>query len=353
MKRSKIRVLIVDDSILFRRAIAKGIAADAMIEVVGEASDAYEARDKILNLHPDVLTLDIEMPRMNGIDFLKKLIPQYPIPTVVVSSVSDCVFDAMNAGAVDFVSKPGAKDKKDFGMFINELVVKIKIASTASVSYRKPLLSPGVRAGKKKAVLDDAIIAIGASTGGTEAIFAILKALPAEMPGIVIVQHMPPVFTAMYAERLRNGTPFDVKEAENHDVVGPGMALVAPGDFHMKLCKNRGEYFVECFKADKVNGHRPSIDVLFKSVAETAGGLSVGILLTGMGYDGAKGLLEMKNAGAMTLGQDESTCVVYGMPKVAYDIGAVKKQLPLDEIPKALIKAVDDLFPQKETTVRL
>ncbi len=330
----KIKVLIVDDSLLFRETLARKISQDSAIEVVGTASDPYSARDKIIELHPDVMTLDVEMPRMNGIEFLSRLIPQYPLPVVVVSSVSENVFDALKAGAVDFVTKPDMSNSRGIETFINELIIKIKIASTAKVGQRKNesiLTNSGINTSRGSS---NKIIAIGASTGGTEAIFNIIKFFPNDMPGIVVVQHMPPVFTRLYAQRLDSSCPMEVKEAVNGDMVLPGRVLIAPGDYHMKLKKRDGNYFVECAKGQRVNGHCPSVDVLFNSVAEVAGRNAIGIILTGMGSDGAKGLLAMRNKGARTLGQDEKSSVVYGMPKVAFDIGAVEKQASLEAIPQ-------------------
>jgi len=330
----KIKVLIVDDSLLFRETLARKISQDSAIEVVGTASDPYSARDKIIELHPDVMTLDVEMPRMNGIEFLRRLIPQYPLPVVVVSSVSENVFDALKAGAVDFVTKPDMSNSRGIETFINELIIKIKIASTAKVGQRKNesiLTNSGINTSRGSS---NKIIAIGASTGGTEAIFNIIKYFPKDMPGIVVVQHMPPVFTRLYAQRLDSSCPMEVKEAVNGDMVLPGRVLIAPGDYHMKLKKRDGNYFVECAKGQRVNGHCPSVDVLFNSVAEVAGRNAIGIILTGMGSDGAKGLLAMRNKGARTLGQDEKSSVVYGMPKVAFDIGAVEKQASLEAIPQ-------------------
>ena len=264
---------------------------------------------------------------------LFRSMPQYPLPVVVISSLSDKVFDALNAGAVDFVAKPALSNRAQLEDFIrNELMVKIKIASTAKISNIKKnvmmseqqYLSPK---GKNN------IIAIGASTGGTEAIFSVVKDFGTDIPGVVVTQHMPPGFTSMYAKRLNDQCRIKVKEAQTGDVVLPGHLLLAPGgDMHMHLVKVNGTYQVECKKGPKVNGHCPSVDVLFESVAKTAGANAVGIILTGMGGDGAKGLLAMRKAGAKTIGQDESTCVVYGMPKVAYDLGAVQYQEKLNDI---------------------
>lgn len=335
--KRKIKVLIVDDSVFFRNVMTKELSKDPTIDVVGVAADAFDARDKILELEPDVLTLDVEMPKMNGIEFLKKLMPQYPIPVVVVSAVSGNVFDALDAGAVDFVTKPDTAKAESFNSFLQELIVKIKIASTAKVGHFKKKDTEIVSTLKgSTARANDIVIAIGASTGGTEAIYNTIKKFPRETPGIVIVQHMPPVFTKMYADRLNNSCHMEVKEAEDGDLVRPGLVLVAPGDKHMELRKESGKYKVACFKGEKVSGHCPSVDVLFQSVAKVAGSNAIGVILTGMGSDGAKGLLSMKNVGAYTVGQDEKSCVVYGMPMVAYNIGAVIRQSALENIPQII-----------------
>lgn len=329
----RVKVLIIDDSLVFRETIARGVAQDPGIEVVGTAGDVFEARDMIIERSPDVLTLDVEMPGMNGIEFLKKLMPQYPLPVVVVSAVSGNVFDALNAGAVDFVTKPAGGNNTGLPAFLNDLAVKLKIASMARVGhYKKDFYYDSVTA-RADDSSRNTVIAIGASTGGTEAINRLVGAFPGDMNGIVIVQHMPPVFTRMYAERLNKTCRMEVKEAEDGDRVGPGRALIAPGEYHMKLCRGGDGYYVKCFRGEKVSGHCPSIDVLFDSAAASAGSGAIGILLTGMGSDGAKGLLTMKKQGAYTIGQDEKTCVVYGMPMVAFNIGAVMKQAPLEMIP--------------------
>lgn len=334
--KRKIKVLIVDDSLVFRETMAREIAKDPAIEVVGTAANPYSARDMILEFEPDVMTLDVEMPRMNGIDFLKKLIPQYPLPVIMVSAVSDIVFDALNAGAVDFVAKPDAKSSRSLSSLISELIVKIKIASTAKVADRKGVIAAAPSAGTKGKVAGNCMIAIGASTGGTEAIAAVLKEFSSDMPGTVIVQHMPPVFTGLYAARLNSLCAVEVKEAKTGDRILPGQVLLAPGDYHMRIKPAGREYIVECFQGGKVNGHCPSVDVLFDSVAHHVGAGAVGVLLTGMGADGAKGLLALRKAGARTLGQDEASSVVYGMPRVAYEIGAVQEQLPLSTISRRI-----------------
>lgn len=320
---------------MFRELLVQNLNRDPAIQVVGTAKDPFEARDAILAYKPDVMTLDVELPRMNGIEFLRKLMPQYPLPVVVISSLSDKVFDALNAGAVDFVAKPAVSSRAQLEDFVkNELLVKIKIASTARISNIKKMVmaheEQKLAAGKEK----NLIVAIGASTGGTEAILAVVKEFGTDIPGIVVVQHMPPGFTEMYAKRLNDQCRIRVKEAQTGDRVLPGSMLIAPGgDMHMQLVKVNGVYQVECKRGPKVNGHCPSVEVLFESVAKVAGANAVGIILTGMGGDGAKGLLSMRKAGARTIGQDESTCVVYGMPKVAYDLGAVEYQEKLSDIP--------------------
>ncbi len=332
----KIKVLIVEDSAVFRAVIAKGISTDYSIQVVSTAGDPYEAGEKIVEYQPDVMTCDVEMPKMNGIEFIKQLMPQHPLPVVVVSSVSRAVFDAMNAGAVDFVAKPEMQTPKSVEVFLYELIVKIKIASTSNVSNLKHMVNYG-NIMNQKCSNTSKIIAIGASTGGTEAIFNILKEFPKNAPGIIIVQHIPSVFSQMFAERLNSSTHLAVKEASSGDYLESGKVIIAPGNKHIKIRKIADRYKVDCFLGDKVNGHCPSVDVLFESVAKEAGINAIGVILTGMGYDGAKGLLAMRRRGARTIGQDESSSVVYGMPKVAYDIGGVEKQVSLNRIPEAIL----------------
>lgn len=333
----QLKVLVVEDSLVFRELLVKSLNKDPAITVVGTANDPYEARDKIIELKPDVMTLDVELPKMSGIEFLRKLIPQYPMPVVVISSLNDKVFDALSAGAVDFVAKPTVTDREQLDNFLTkDLPVKIKIASTAKISNIKKTKiteTPATAAiGNRK----PAILAIGASTGGTEAIYNVIKEFGPDIPGTVLVQHMPSGFTQMYAKRLDDQCRVSVKEAEDGDELRQGLVLIAPGgDRQMRVVKNSaGKYIVKMSKEGKVNGHCPSVDVLFESVASLAPPNMIGIILTGMGGDGAEGLLKMRQAGARTIGQDESTCVVYGMPKVAYDIGAVEFQEKLLDIPK-------------------
>lgn len=328
-----IKVLVVEDSMVFRELLVQNLNRDPSIHVVGTAGDPFQARDAILALKPDVMTLDVELPRMSGIEFLRKLMPQYPLPTIVISSLSDKVFDALNAGAVDFVAKPAVSNRAQLEDFIrNELIVKVKIASSAQIgNIRKPLMmqtrSPLKLKNKK------VLVAIGASTGGTEATLAVAKEFGPDMPGIIVVQHMPPGFTEMYAKRLNDQCQVEVREAKTGDRVTPGLMLVAPGgDRHMRIVEVNGGYQIECKNGPKVNGHCPSVDVMFDSVAKVAGPNALGIILTGMGGDGANGLLAMRRAGAKTIGQDESTSIVYGMPKVAYDLGAVQYQEKLSDI---------------------
>lgn len=342
MIRQKIRVLVVDDSMIFREIIARGIASDHEIEVIATANDPYDARDKIIKYQPDVMTCDIEMPKMNGIDFIRRLMPQYPLPVIVISTVDGAVFDAMSAGAVDFVAKPDARVVQDVETFIYDIILKIKIAAKSHVKYG--VANNAIKTIHSTEFSKNQIIAIGASTGGTEAISRILTELPANIPGIVITQHIPPVFSRMFAERLNTSTKLSVKEACTGDYLEAGKVLIAPGERHMTICKSGDRYQVECFPGDKVNGHCPSVDVLFESVAKAAGNNAVGVILTGMGYDGAKGLLAMKRKGAKTIGQDEKSSVVYGMPKVAYNIGAVEKQASIENIPRLLLSMLSQRY---------
>lgn len=334
--KRKLKVLIVDDSIVFRETLAREIAKDPALTVVATAADPYIARDRILEFEPDVMTLDVELPRMNGIEFLRRLLPQYPLPVVVVSAVSGSVFDALDAGAVDFAVKP-EPGGRGLEAFVNELIVKIKVASTANIGVRltEPGISPAAASGGASGRIR--VIAIGASTGGTEAVEALLRQFPRDMPGTVVVQHMPPVFTAMYAKRLNAVCAVEVKEASQGDQVAPGRVLIAPGGLHTRIKRGGGGYMVECLRGEKVSGHCPSVDVLFHSAARQAGPGVAAAILTGMGGDGAGGLLAVRQAGGRTFGQDAATCVVYGMPKVAYEIGAVEEQAPLGLLAQKLV----------------
>ncbi len=340
----KIKVLVVEDSLFFRELLVKNLNRDPELEVVASAQDPFEARDMIVKYKPDVMTLDIEMPRMSGIEFLRKLMPQYPMPVVMISSLSDKVFDALNAGAVDFVVKPAMSDHKKLDELMTEdLPSKIKIAANAKIANMKrnavPMLSDTIKTNVK-----DLILAIGASTGGTEALATVLKDFGPDIPGTVIVQHMPAGFTEMYANRLNDRCRATIREAKDGDKIVPGQILIAPGgDCQMRVVKAGGSYQVEIKPGAKVSGHCPSVDVLFESVAKCAANRAVGIILTGMGADGAKGLLEMRKAGARTIGQDESTCVVYGMPRVAFNIGAVEYQEKLGDIAKKTYAVLNNM----------
>lgn len=342
-----VRVLIVDDSATARAVIREVLESDREIEVVGVAQDAYIARDKIVELRPDVICLDVEMPRMDGITFLKKLMTYMPTPVVMISSLTQkgasTTLEAFEAGAVDFVPKPHSNIYDGIDEIREEIVSKVKAAAKAKVRQKNP--SASIQKVNYKALSEttDKVIAIGASTGGTEAIKDVLVKLPANVPGIIIVQHMPPNFTKSFADRLNEICAIEVKEAKNGDFLGVGKALIAPGDYHMVLRRSGARYYVEIGSGDKVSGHRPSVDVMFNSVAKTAGKNSIGVILTGMGGDGAKGLLSMRNSGAKTIGQNEESCVVYGMPKVAYEIGAVEKQYDLDRIAEAIVRTAEEI----------
>lgn len=338
----KIRVLIVDDSIMFRKALEMGLSGDPDLEVVGTAVNAVDARHKIDDLHPDVVTMDVEMPQMSGIEFLRKLIPEHPIPVVVVSSLPINALDALQAGAVDFVKKPLIKGPFDMNTFMEELATKLKVASKAKVGHliastkpKAPMMKLDLGSVSKS---KNTVIAIGASTGGTEAILNVVRDLPATTPGIIIVQHMPPVFTNMYAQRIDGICHMRVKEAADGDRVKQGHILIAAGDAHMRLCKDAHGYYVKCAPGPKVSGHCPSVDVMFDSVADVAGGNAVGVILTGMGADGAKGITKLRKTGAYTIGQDKESCVVYGMPMEAFKLGGITKQLPLDQIGNEIIR---------------
>ena len=344
----KIKVLVVDDMAMVREILAQGLAMDPMIEVVATAADPFIARDRIIEYKPDVMTLDVEMPKMDGVEFLHRLMPQYPIPVVMVSSLTErgkqITLDALQAGAVDFVSKPKTDIARGLNAMLVELRTKIKIASTANVSHwkrsRETLATTPRPLRADTAALSestDKIIAIGASTGGTEAIRQVITRFPAVTPGVVIVQHMPAGFTKMFSERLNTLCAMEVKEAEHDDRVLQGRILVAPGGMHMSLVRSGGVYRVCVQPGDTVNGHCPSVEVLMRSVAQYAGANAVGVMLTGMGGDGADGMKAMREAGARTFAQDEASCVVFGMPKVAWERGGVERLVPLVNMADAVL----------------
>ena len=355
----KIRVMVVDDSILARTMISNGLNTSPQIEVVATSFNAKDARAKVDQVKPDVMTLDVEMPGMNGIDFLKQLLPVVPLPVILVSSLDLRVFDALSAGAVDFVHKPEPGKNE---AFIRALTSKGIAADGAKVRPRPgaPTLSAAktgpalgsVRmptTGNKPALpappllgnrpsLDNVIIGLGASTGGTEATLEVMKRLPADIPGMLIVQHMPVGFTQMYAERLNRLCHMEVREAKSGDELHRGLALLAPADLQMRIVRSGSRYTVACLPGEKVSGHRPSVDALFFSMAEQVKCKMAGIIMTGMGRDGADGLLKMRQAGAYTIGQDKESCVVYGMPMVAYNIGAVQIQGSCEDIAGILLR---------------
>ncbi len=371
----KIRLMVVDDSVLFRSWLVQSLGSDPRFEVVGYAINALDAKNKLPILKPDIITLDIEMPGMSGLDFLREVLPTHPVPVILVSSLNVRVFDALAAGAVDFVRKPNEQDGGREA-FLTTLKAKLSIGANAKVrlpsrtvtlssitgqpspSGPKPISGFGRSTAPGSALSGAAqngqlpskrtvsmpspypgidVIAIGASTGGTEAILEVVRQFPAKMPGIVITQHMPPGFTAMYAERLNRICKLEVKEAAHGDKVQPGLILLAPGGLQMRIVRMGSGYAVSCTDEAKVSGHRPSVDVLFDSVAMHAKSHAIGVILTGMGADGAAGMLRMRKAGAYTIGQDRETCVVYGMPMEAYKIGAVCQQSPLGSIAQAVM----------------
>ena len=389
MKR--IKLLVVDDSILFREVLARYIKQDDMIEVVGKAGDAYSARDMILKYEPDVMTLDLEMPKMDGIAFLKKLLPQYYISTIAVSGSEERKADCLGAGAIEFIAKPSTRTSSEMAVFAADLCKAIRRAykhanptaiissepsfvtkSTSQsklnandtvqfaqkakeqVSHTKSVIQstlpkspvkepPVVNIAVKHSRLkkSEAIIALGASTGGTEALEQVIRFLPEDTPPVIVVQHMPAGFTKLYSDRLNHSCKMEVKEAEDGDRLRRGLVIIGAGEHHLRLCKDSQGYYVSSKPGEKVSGHCPSVDVMFTSVAEVAGAHAIGAILTGMGRDGADGLLKMRQAGAFTVGQDKETCVVYGMPMEAYNIGAVEVQAPLYKISEIIL---NDLF---------
>lgn len=388
---SKIKLLVVDDSILYREVLARYIKLDGSIEIVGKASDAYSARDMILQYEPDVMTLDLEMPRLDGVAFLQKLLPQYYIPTIVVSSSDKRKSECLKAGAVDFLTKPTSSTNSQIMVFADTLCKSVHkaynstnpsknqdIKPAAQSAIPKPAVTPippkpvvtppmtpkpvtaaqptvtpmtananqssakpnptPIGANKHaKLKKSEAIIALGASTGGTEALEKVIKNFPADTPPVIIVQHMPAGFTKLFSERLNRSCQMRVKEAQDGDRLERGLIIVGAGEYHLRLCKDMKGWYVSSKPGEKVSGHCPSVDVMFSSVADTAGPLAIGAILTGMGRDGADGLLKMRKAGSFTIGQDKETCVVYGMPMEAFNCGAVEVQAPLDKIADVIL----------------
>lgn len=407
----RIKLLVVDDSILFREVLSKCVQNDGTIEVVDKVGDAYAARDAILKYEPDVMTLDLEIPRMDGADFLKKLLPQYYIPTIVVSSTSERKNDCLTAGAVDFLSKPLSRSKRDIEIFTEDLCRAIRKAyksnhpnaafdtngrplvqvqrpnvknaekntekrksrsisshmekiqniaeytmeaqktvtqrtqSVSAISGATPLPEAPKNSyanaqNRKKLNKNDILIALGASTGGTEALEQVIRDFPEDTPPVVIVQHMPAGFTKLYAERLNRSCKMRVKEAEDGDRLKRGLIIIGAGDYHLRVMKDAKGWYVSSRQGERVSGHCPSVDVLFNSVAGSAGKNAIGVILTGMGRDGADGLLRMREAGAFTIGQDKDSSVVYGMPMEAYKIGAVEVQAPLNKISEIILGSI-------------
>ncbi len=396
----KIKLLVVDDSILFRETVSKYVLLDSTIEIVEKAGDAYSARDAILKYEPDVMTLDLEMPRMHGADFLKKLLPQYYIPVIAVSSSIERKAECLAAGAVDFLAKPVTRTNAEMQQFANDLCQAIRKAyktthpnavlepnstaaetqpqkrgannfsphagsiaenaakfaaqaqklvsrstkELASITNTAPLpeapKNSYMSATIPKLRKSEALIALGASTGGTEALERVIREFPEDTPPVVIVQHMPAGFTKLYAERLNRSCKMQVKEAEDGDRLRHGLIIIGAGDFHLRVQKDAKGWYVSSKPGERVSGHCPSVDVLFNSVATAAGPKAIGAILTGMGRDGADGLLAMRQAGAFTVGQDKESCVVYGMPMEAYKIGAVQVQAPLNKIAEIILSGL-------------
>jgi two-component system chemotaxis response regulator CheB len=349
-----IRVLVVDDSALIRKVLSEELAKAGDIEVVGTAIDPYVARDKILKLKPDVLTLDVEMPRMDGISFLQRIMRHHPMPVIVVSSLtpekSEMAVHALSLGAVDVIPKPGSSYAvPDVAGRLVSAIRKAAVSKVRRLEAPPPAAAGAPALSGAAPVVHELppvpletthkVLAIGASTGGTQALEVVLRALPATMPGIVITQHMPEHFTAAFAQRLDKVCRLDVREAKDGDPIVPGVALIAPGGKHLLVQRSGAKYQARVKDGPPVHHQRPAVDVLFQSVARHAGANAVGVILTGMGADGAAGLLEMRNAGAHTIAQDEATCVVFGMPKEAIKLGAAAEVLPLPQVARALVKA--------------
>ncbi len=352
----KIKVLIVEDSFFFTGVLKSRLSKCPNIEIVGNSLDGKNIVDLIKQLNPDVITLDVTLPEVSGLELLKYIMADSPKPVIIVSGLDLTVFDALSAGAVDFVKKPEMGKAVGLDCFIADVSEKIGVAALTRVKQRpiigdkpaittkavpdntqRPVVTPPVRLTGLKS---NKIIIIGASTGGVEAVTKVVKQLPANTPPVVIVQHMPKGFTDMFAKRLDASCPMTVTEAKDRDRIQTGHVYIAPGDFHLKIKKDAEGYFLTTENTDKVNGHRPSVDVVFNSAVTSVGRNAVAVILTGMGKDGASGLLALSKVGAHTIGQDENTCVVYGMPMVAFNIGAVKKQAPIDDIAGLILKAI-------------
>ena len=339
-----IKVLVVDDSAVVRQTLERELGKSGDIEVVGTAQDPYIARDKIVELRPDVITLDIEMPRMDGITFLKKLMHHFPLPVIIVSSLaqkgSDLALAALDAGAVEVLAKPGAA--YSVGDMAIELTEKIRAAYLTKNKLTKRIISaPNLVRHKPLLKTTQKVVVIGASTGGTKAIELVIKQFPRNSPGTVIVQHMPAGFTKSFADRLNTLSEVEVKEAEDGDGIVPGRVLIAPGNKHTLIKRSGAQYFVEVKDGPLVERHRPSVEVLFNSAAQSLGPNGIGVMLTGMGRDGSKAMRKFKDSGASTIAQDEASCVVYGMPKAAVEEGAIDRIMSIEAISEAILKLAD------------
>ncbi|MBL8699067.1 MAG: chemotaxis response regulator protein-glutamate methylesterase [Alphaproteobacteria bacterium] len=343
MQRKPIRVVVVDDSALMRKMISAMLSSEPDIEVVGIANDPFQAREQIKATNPDVVTLDVEMPKMDGLTFLEKIMTLRPMPVVMVSSLTqtgtDATLRALELGAVDCVAKPaGGMIAEGQAEFRADVIAKVRTAAAARIRPRK-LVERAARASVGPGYSSsEVVVAIGSSTGGVEALHHVLQALPADSPAVVVTQHMPPAFTASFSRRLDSECAVVVAEATDGVRVLPGHVYIAPGGRHLELGRSGANYICKLHDQPPVSGHRPSVDVLFRSVARNAGANAVGVIMTGMGRDGADGLLEMRKAGARTIGQDEASCVVYGMPKVAREVGAVEVEVPLHKIPGEILQ---------------
>ncbi|MBS1969852.1 MAG: chemotaxis response regulator protein-glutamate methylesterase [Bdellovibrionales bacterium] len=345
---SKIRVLIVDDSAVIRRLLEKFLTSSPDIEVVGSAADPYIARDKLVQLKPDVMTLDVEMPRMDGISFLEKVMQHMPTRTIIFSSLaktgSETYFRALEAGAIEIMEKPSIDVSQSMENLAAEIVEKVKVVARARISPVKKVAAtsgPVVKStGTSLARTTHQLIAVASSTGGTEALKVFLSGMPANIPGTLVVQHMPPGFTKSFADNLNKMFPFEVKEAQEGDQVVPGRVLIAPGNYHMELYRSGAYYHVKLHQEAPLHSVRPAADYMMKSVAKFVGKNACGVVLTGMGKDGAEGLLEMHKAGAYCVAQNEETCVVYGMPQAAFNLGATDKVLALDKIAGDLLAKI-------------
>ena len=349
-----VRVLVVDDSAVIRELLSTLLSSDPEIEVVGTASDPIIARDRIKELNPDVITLDVEMPNMDGVTFLRKIMALRPMPVIMISTLTkagaEITLEALEIGAVDFIAKPTTDVANSMAAVAAELQAKVKIAAQTRVGVRRIVLAARPPRRERPARSQERIIVIGASTGGVEALKEVLINMSAECPPILITQHMPPRFTATFAERLNRECPMTVSEAKDSEVIEPNHVYIAPGSHHLELVRVAGHFRCRLSDGPTVSGHRPSVDVLFQSAARIAGRITVAAILTGMGKDGAEGMLELRNAGAITLGQDEASSLIYGMPRAAFERGAVMRQYSLTHMADAIINACDSDTPAKAST---